>query len=166
MKCKTARSPCQPIHEQEDITRSSNPVAEARTFLEQTPEEKKSNGSAGFRFHLLHVRLAAFTKAGMYSVSFPPHVRCALPRCQLTLVKTRVERLPGQQVDSSWGPVTPVHELLAVMTRVLQISHCTREVSLVCLQGDQPIHCAPHILFCLRVVLEQGCTGHGSCDTN
>ena len=104
MRCKTARSPCQPIHEQEDITRSSNPVAEARTFLEQTPEEKKSNGSAGFRFHLLHVRLAAFTKAGMYSVSFPPHVRCALPRCQLTLVKTRVDRKTWPTSRQFLGP--------------------------------------------------------------
>ena len=60
--------------------------------------------------------------------------------------------------------MAPVHELLTVMARVLQISHCTREVSLVSLQGDQPIHCTSHILLCLRVVLEQGCAGYGLYD--
>ena len=126
--------------------------------------QEKSNG-AEFSCHLLHVRLAAFTKAGMYSVSFPPQVRCALPRCRLTLVHTKLnKRAPGQQVDGSWGAVAPMHQLLTVMARVLQISHCTREVSLVSLQGDQPIHCTSHILLCLRVVLEQGCTGCGLYD--
>ena len=80
VKCnKILQSPGQPIHEQEDITRASNTMAEAGAFLEQTPEEK-SDGAVCFSCHLLHVRLAAFTKAGIYSVSFPPHVRCALPR--------------------------------------------------------------------------------------
>ena len=37
---KTLETPGQPIHEQEDITRAGDPMAEAGTFLEQTPEEK------------------------------------------------------------------------------------------------------------------------------
>ena len=118
-------------------------------------------GSAQFSCHLLHVRLAALTKAGMYSVSFPPHVRCALPRSQFTnrFREDLTTGVPGQQVNSSWGPVAPVHKLLTIMTRVLEVSHCARKVSLVGLQGDQPIHGSPHILLRLRVVLQQGCTG-------
>ena len=59
-------------------------MAETGAFLEQTPEQK-SNGAAGASCHLLHVRLAALTKAGMYSVSFPPHVRCALTKVSVDL---------------------------------------------------------------------------------
>ena len=77
--------PGQPVHEQKDITRASNAVAEAGAFFKQAPNKEKSNsGLSKFSCHLLHVRLAALTKAGMYSVSFPPHVRCALPRIQFT----------------------------------------------------------------------------------
>ena len=36
--------PGQPVHEQKDITRASNAVAEAGAFFKQTPEEEKSNG--------------------------------------------------------------------------------------------------------------------------
>ena len=70
--------------------------------------------------------------------------------------KVNTNRVPCQQVDSSWGSVAPVHELLTVMPWLLQISHCTREVSFVSLQGDQPINCASHILLCFRIVLKKG----------
>ena len=36
--------PGQPVHEQKDITRASNAMAEAGAFFKQTPEEEKSNG--------------------------------------------------------------------------------------------------------------------------
>ena len=99
------------------------------------------------------------------------HVLCLFSSpCEVRSAKKSVfrrfeDRVPGQQVNSSWSPVAPVHKLLTIMTRVLEVSHCARKVSLVGLQGDQPIHGSPHILLCLRVVLQQGCTGHGPIDS-
>ena len=61
--------------------------------------------------HLLQVRLAAFTKAGMYSVSFPPHVRWALSKRRLKAwFEIRIatwptsRRCPGLRGTSAQAP--------------------------------------------------------------
>ena len=50
--------------------------------------------------------------------------------------------------------MTPVDKFLAVVPRFLEVSHGAREVALIGLQRDQPVHGTSHVLLRLRIVLQ------------